>query len=86
MGKKDIQIGELFFDQATLEDLLDESEYGASLVEWTKTEVAIQGGRVYLTIEDEYYQVEEPESRRTFSVLAAFPGVKGSGVIFEELG
>jgi hypothetical protein len=42
-------------------------------------------GRAFVVAEDTFYDVEDPESRRTFAIVHATPGLDNSGIDFEEL-
>ena len=77
-------------DEDIIWDLLvEQSEYARSFPDpfLVTIDVGItdDDGRAFITIEDRYYQVGDPEARRTFAIVHATPGVDCSGIDFEEL-
>lgn len=83
---------EFILDDDFVWDLLvEQSGYARSFPDPDKVDITDIGideeddRRAYVTVEDYYYQTEDPEANRTFAIVHASPGVDNSGIDFEEL-
>jgi hypothetical protein len=80
---------EVELDEERVWDLLmNDSRYATSFLDYDLVsieDVFVEDERAYVVVEDEYYDVEDQESRRTFEIVHAKPGLDDSGLDFEEL-
>jgi hypothetical protein len=65
--------------------LFEMTDAHETIVNIGKWNVFQQGNRIFVSIDDEYYDVDDPESYRTFELVQATPGIDNSGFDFEEI-